>query len=76
MAFNTAKGESIIKIKEEPQQPIIETSIPTPSANQLNAAELELLLTVIKRSQFLGEHVELVYNTTVKIQNQFLERTK
>jgi PHD/YefM family antitoxin component YafN of YafNO toxin-antitoxin module len=75
MAF-TSKGEPIIKVKEEPQEPIIETSNPTPLANQLNAAELELLLTVIKRSQFLGEHVELVYNTTVKIQNQFLERTK
>jgi hypothetical protein len=44
--------------------------------NKLEKEELELLLTLIKRSQFLGEHVEIVYNMTVKIQNQFLEETK
>jgi hypothetical protein len=44
--------------------------------NKLGKDELELLLALIKRSQFLGEHVEIVYNMTVKIQNQFLEETK
>jgi hypothetical protein len=44
--------------------------------NKLEKDELELLLALIKRSQFLGEHVEIVYNMTVKIQNQFLEETK
>lgn len=44
--------------------------------NKLEKEELELLLALIKRSQFLGEHVEIVYNMTVKIQNQFLEETR
>jgi len=44
--------------------------------NKLSKEELELLLALIKRSQFLGEHVEIVYNLTVKIQNQYLEESK
>jgi hypothetical protein len=44
--------------------------------NKLSREELELLLALIKKSQFLGEHVEIVYNMTVKIQNQFLEETR
>jgi hypothetical protein len=50
--------------------------VPTSDPNKLEKEELELLLALIKRSQFLGEHVEIVYNMTVKIQNQFLEETK
>jgi hypothetical protein len=53
------------------------SAVPTSiDPNKLEKEELELLLTLIKRSQFLGEHVEIVYNMTVKIQNQFLEETK
>jgi hypothetical protein len=52
-------------------------NIPTSSdSNKLEKEELELLLALIKKSQFLGEHVEIVYNMTVKIQNQFLEEAK
>jgi hypothetical protein len=75
MAFNTTKGESIIK--DNPKTPITEPpTLPLQSPHQLNAVELELLLTLIRQSQFLGEQVETIYNTAVKLQNQFLEQNK
>ena len=44
--------------------------------SQLNAKELEVLLSLIKRSTFLGEDVEAIYHMVVKLQNQYLEQTK
>jgi hypothetical protein len=44
--------------------------------NQLNIQELEFLILLIKQSSFRGEDLETVYNTTLKIQNQFLEQNK
>jgi hypothetical protein len=44
----------------------------TPAPEQLNEQELEFLLTLIKNNSFKGEYVELVYNTTFKLQNQYL----
>ena len=44
----------------------------TPAPEQLNEKELECLLTLIKYSTFKGEDLELVYNTTLKLQNQYL----
>ena len=44
--------------------------------NKLSKEELELLINLIKRSSFLGEHVEIIYNIVLKLQNQFLEETK
>jgi hypothetical protein len=58
----------------------IEGAIPVQNkqrpSNQLNSKELEILLTLIKRSSFLGEDVEAIYNMVVKLQNQYLEQTK
>jgi hypothetical protein len=52
-------------------------NIPTSSDdNKLSREELELLINLIKRSSFLGEHVEIVYNIVLKLQNQFLEETR
>jgi hypothetical protein len=52
-------------------------NIPTsPDDNKLSREELELLINLIKRSSFLGEHVEIVYNIVLKLQNQFLEETR
>jgi hypothetical protein len=45
-------------------------------SSQLNAKELEVLLSLIKASTFLGEDVEIIYNMVVKLQNQYLEQTK
>lgn len=52
------------------------TPAPEIDINKLSKEELELLLALIKRSQFLGEHVEIIYNMVVKIQNQYLEGSK
>ena len=48
----------------------------SPDDNKLSREELELLINLIKRSSFLGEHVEIVYNIVLKLQNQFLEETR
>ena len=42
------------------------------SINQLSLSEIEFVLALIKSSNFKGEHVELVYGTAVKLQNQYL----
>jgi hypothetical protein len=49
---------------------------PTSDINQLNAQELVFLLDTIRKSSFLGEHIEFAYNTVVKLQNQYLQQTK
>ena len=52
-------------------------NIPTSSDdNKLSREELELLINLIKRSSFLGEHVEIIYNIVLKLQYQFLEETR
>jgi hypothetical protein len=75
MAFNTAKGEPVIK--NNPQKPIIENPNPTPPAlYQLNAGELVFLINLVSKSTFEGNQIETIYNTVVKLQNQFLEQNK
>ena len=50
MAFNTAKGDPIIKEKKELQEPIIENSNPTLPSHQLSAVELAFLLNMISHN--------------------------
>jgi hypothetical protein len=45
-------------------------------SNQLTPEEIEVLLSLIKRSNFLGEDIEPLYNMVLKLQNQYLEQTK
>ena len=42
--------------------------------DQLHLEELELLLLLVKQSTFKGEFVETVYNTTLKLQNQYIKQ--
>lgn len=44
--------------------------------SQLNTKELEIILSLIKRSTFLGEDIEILYNMIIKLQNQYIEQTK
>ncbi len=44
--------------------------------NQLTTAEIEFLLSLIKESTFKGEQVEIVYNTTFKLQQQYTNNQK
>jgi hypothetical protein len=53
------------------------SQITTPDAsNQLSSQELIFLLDTLKRATFTGEQVEVMYNTTLKLQNQYLEQNK
>jgi hypothetical protein len=56
--FNSDKQEQI----QIPQSP-----------TQLSPKEIEVLLSLIKRSNFLGEDIEPLYNMVAKLQNQYLE---
>ena len=38
----------------------------------LTKAEIELLLSLIKQSTFKGEHIEVLYNLVLKLQNQYV----
>lgn len=46
------------------------------SSEQLTTSEIEVLLSLIKRSTFLGEDIENLYNLVVKLQKQYTEQTK
>ena len=45
------------------------------SSNQLSQQEIEVLLSMIKRTTFLGEDLEPLYNLVIKLQNQHIEQT-
>jgi len=44
----------------------------TADLNSFNSDEIKFLLLLIKSSDFKGEHIEIIYNIIVKLQNQFL----
>ena len=39
----------------------------------LNKQELEFLLLLVKRSTFVGEQIEDIYNVVYKLQQQYLQ---
>jgi hypothetical protein len=45
-------------------------------SNQLSQQEIEVLLSMIKRTTFLGEDLEPLYNLVIKLQNQYTEQSK
>lgn len=59
----------IVGNKQEQQKPPL-------SSEQLTTSEIEVLLSLIKRSTFLGEDIENLYNLVVKLQKQYTEQTK
>ena len=46
------------------------------SPTQLTVTEIEVLLSMIKRTTFLGEDIEPLYNLIIKLQNQHIEQSK
>ena len=46
------------------------------TSDQLSTQEIEVLLSMIKRTNFLGEDIEPLYNLVVKLQSQYIEQTK
>jgi hypothetical protein len=57
------------RITPKPQQP-------EAPLNQLSRQEIEVLLSMIKRTTFLGEDIEPLYNLIIKLQNQYTEQSK
>lgn len=55
--------------------PIEKTDKPL-SSSQLNQGDIEVLLSLIKRSTFLGEDIGNLYNLVIKLQQQYIEQTK
>lgn len=51
------------------------SNIPQDST-QLDSREIIFLLEVLKKSQFIGEQVEIVYTSILKLQNQYIAQTK
>ena len=74
MAFNS--NNTVIGNKLQQPEIIVQSSVPVSVQNQLNAQELALLMDIIKQTSFLGEHIELTYDTIIKLQNQYLQQTK
>jgi len=66
MGFNAANVKGEIK-------PYVSTPS---SSNQLTTQEIEVLLSIIKKTTFLGEDIEPLYNLVLKLQNQHTEQNK
>jgi hypothetical protein len=47
---------------------------PTLASDQLNAQELEFLLSMFKQSTFKGEMIEVMYNLVIKLQSQYTKQ--
>lgn len=41
------------------------------TSNNLTKEELEFLLLSLKKTTFVGEHLEMLFNIVVKLQNQY-----
>jgi len=46
------------------------------SPHQLTAKEIEILLSMIKKTTFLGEDIEPLYILIIKLQGQYTEQIK
>ena len=57
--------------KPNQQQDTPTTSL---SSNQLTQQEIGMLLSMIKKTTFIGEDVESLYNLIIKLQQQYLEQ--
>lgn len=60
------------KLNQQPQGEAIQTHTNNVSKDnfQLNKAELEFLLTLLKEATFKGEHIEPLYHLIIKLQEQ------
>ncbi len=44
--------------------------------DNLTVEEIQLILITLRNSTFKGEHVEILYNTVIKLQNQYTNQQK
>lgn len=71
MAFTSSNLRAATEVVKESPVPEQAQLIP-----QLNLRELEILLSLVKKSTFLGEDIEPLYNMVIKLQTQYLDQTK
>jgi hypothetical protein len=45
-------------------------------SNNLDATEIEFILSLIKNSNFKGENLDILYKIAVKLQNQYTDISK
>ena len=50
---------------------IINKSKGEDTTNNLTKEELEFLLLALKKTTFVGEHLEMLFNIVIKLQNQY-----
>ena len=62
---NHVEGSPSIQPQTQPQ-----------SLNQLTVKEIEILLSMIKKTTFLGEDIEPLYILIIKLQGQYTEQIK
>jgi hypothetical protein len=53
-----------------------QAKIPASTNDELSLGELEFLLNTLKNCDLKGHQVEMFYNLIVKIQNQYIKKTK
>jgi hypothetical protein len=70
MAFSSSNLKTAEVVKESPVPEQAQLS------SQLSLRELEILLSLVKKSTFLGEDIEPLYNMVIKLQTQYLDQTK
>ena len=46
------------------------------SKDNLTVEEIQLILITLRNSTFKGEYVEILYNTVIKLQNQYTNQQK
>ena len=54
----------------------IPEKVVTNNQDSLTLEEIQLILASLRNSTFKGEHVELLYNTVLKLQNQYIKQQK
>lgn len=62
------------KVKVQEMQPVQIQQEPV--ANQLSTQEIGVLLQMVRKTTFLGEDIETLYNLIIKLQNQYIDQTK
>lgn len=59
-------------VQSQQEEVVVETKQQTSNENDLGLEEITFLLSAIKDSTFKVSDVELVYNTIIKLQSQFI----
>ena len=73
MAFNLKNHKSPNQVPERAPEVVVDTPPEIVKDNQdnLTVEEIQLILQLIRDTSFKGEYVEIVYNMTLKLQNQY-----